>query len=290
MGSWSRGWRFDSVELTAAIALTCFATLVVARQWEAREDTKWLRDAYGPAKYSYNAEEWIVRDFFRERRNGIFADVGAADARQGSNTYYLESKLGWSGIAVDALEEYRDSYTRFRPRTRFVVAFASDVAEGHQTLYVSPTRTESSSFLEPFAAFYARSPLTKREVPTVRLTDLLDDAGVSHIDFLSLDIELAEPKALAGFDIERFRPALVCVEAHPPIRQILLDYFTQHGYTLVAKYLVADITNFYFMPLSKAESRRSHASSGCSGSNSAMRQAELPRCSRTKHSRTWRAG
>ena len=36
------------------------------------------------------------------------------------------------------------------------------------------------------------------------LTALLDREGIAHVDFVSMDIELAEPKALAGFDIERF--------------------------------------------------------------------------------------
>ena len=40
-----------------------------------------------------------------------------------------------------------------------------------------------------------------------------------------MDIELAEPAALAGLDIRRFRPGLVVVEAHPQVRQKILDYF-----------------------------------------------------------------
>jgi hypothetical protein len=72
-----------------------------------------------------------------------------------------------------------------------------------------------------------------------------------------MDIELWEPKALAGFDIERFRPALVCVEAHPEVRQSLLDYFATHHYTVVGKYLRADDSNLYFAPIGfDSDSRR----------------------------------
>ena len=63
-----------------------------------------------------------------------------------------------------------------------------------------------------------------------------------------MDIELWEPKALAGFDIDRFRPSLVCVEAHPEVRQQILDYFAAHGYAIVGKYLRADTQNLYFTP------------------------------------------
>ena len=65
----------------------------------------------------------------------------------------------------------------------------------------------------------------------------------------SIDVELHEPQVLAGFDIERFRPSLVCIEAHPEVRQAILDYFAHHHYVVEAKYLRADTQNLYFKPL-----------------------------------------
>jgi hypothetical protein len=63
-----------------------------------------------------------------------------------------------------------------------------------------------------------------------------------------MDIEGHEPKALAGFDIERFRPELVCIEAGN--REEIVDYFTQHGYERIEKYLEYDKVNWYFTPAS----------------------------------------
>jgi hypothetical protein len=68
------------------------------------------------------------------------------------------------------------------------------------------------------------------------------------VDFVSIDIELSEPKALAGFDVERYKPGLVCIEAHPPVRQAILDYFQRHHFVLAGKYLRVDPQNLYFMP------------------------------------------
>jgi hypothetical protein len=77
---------------------------------------------------------------------------------------------------------------------------------------------------------------------------LLDAEGVTRIDFLSMDIELWEPKALAGFDVDRFKPSLVCIESHPEVRQQILDYFAAHNYVVVGKYLQMDQHNLYFQP------------------------------------------
>jgi hypothetical protein len=87
-------------------------------------------------------------------------------------------------------------------------------------------------------------------VRTSRLDDILEENHLAIIDFLSIDVELHEPQVLRGFSIERFRPALVCVEAHPEVRQQILDYFAERQYHVVGKYLRADTENIWFAPAS----------------------------------------
>lgn len=71
---------------------------------------------------------------------------------------------------------------------------------------------------------------------------------MDRVDFLSIDVELSEPKVLAGFSIGLYRPALVCIEAHPEVRQAILDHFVAHRYVVVGKYLRADAHNLWFTP------------------------------------------
>ena len=56
--------------------------------------------------------------------------------------------------------------------------------------------------------------------------------------------------ALAGFDIDRFKPELVCIEAHSSkeIETFIRDYFESHGYELIEEYLPHDYVNWYFRP------------------------------------------
>lgn len=206
---------------------------------------------YGPHHFSRNLEEWIIRDYFQDRQNGVFLDVGANHYQRESNTYFLEKSLGWSGIAIDALHEYAADYKLHRPRTRFVALFASDVANSTVQFFVSKDDLLVSSESLEFTV-RAGAPGAAREVPTTTLNMVLDQAGMKRIDFLSMDIELSEPKALAGFDIDRFQPALVCIEAHNEVRQQILDYFAAHGYTVIGKYLRVDTYNLYFRPLSQS--------------------------------------
>ena len=216
-----------------------------------------LRAAFGPQRNSEHTEEWIVRDFFQDARDGVFVDVWANHYQRFSNTYYLETALGWSGVALEPQTKFAEEYASFRPKTTFVPLFVSDVSNREATLYVTANDLVASSSRQFTEAF---GPVTPTTSTTTTLDDILDRLGVTRIDFLSIDIELAEPQALAGFSIERFRPRLVAVEAHPPIRQQLLDYFAQHNYSLVGKYWRVDSENFWFAPMAVDSTPRARVS------------------------------
>jgi hypothetical protein len=67
------------------------------------------------------------------------------------------------------------------------------------------------------------------------------------VDLVSMDVEQGEPEALAGFEISRFRPRLVCVEAGTEeVRRWLPRYFAEHGYERIDDYAEHDIGNWYF--------------------------------------------
>ena len=202
---------------------------------------------YGTERSSQGPEELLIRDFFGDERNGTFVDVGAYDPKKWSNTYFLERRLQWTGIAIDALSDFAEAYRLTRPSSRFVVAFVADRNEGNETIHVNPSELAFSSFSQRFTRLF-HDKTEARLVPVRSLDSILDDAGVKSVDFLSMDIELGEPAALRGFSIERFKPRLVCIEAHGETRQDILNYFASHGYVIVGKYLPVDRVNLYFMP------------------------------------------
>lgn len=203
--------------------------------------------------YSEHNEELIIRDFFQDRRSGLFVDVGCAHYMFASTTYYLEKHLGWSGIAIDALAEFKQGYTDNRPNTKFFNFIVTDHSGGKESFYKLSDSVWQSSTSKEFVEGVDRAREDIRNtyqeiyVPTITLTDLLDKNGVSRIDFLSIDIEGGEAAALAGFDIDRFKPQLVGIEAHSNKNKIM-RYFNQHGYERIEKYLSYDNQNWYFKP------------------------------------------
>ena len=210
-----------------------------------------FEEKYGPDHFSEREEEWLIRDFFGDKRDGVFVDIGANHFRAASKTYYLESKLGWRGIAVEPQKQFAADYEKFRPKTKFLPFFVSDTSNETAKLYVTNETSLVASADKAFVERFGKADEV-REVPTITLTDLFTAEKLDHVDFLSIDIELHEPYALRGFDIKRFKPSLVCIEGLSPVRQQILDYFARNGYALVGKYMWVDLENMYFAPLPEA--------------------------------------
>jgi FkbM family methyltransferase len=239
-------WQHGTALLVLTLATSAPACRRSASQQHALPDNidlAALRAVYGEARYSQDDEETLIRAFFQDRRNGFFLDVGAGDPIRHSTTYYLEKHLGWTGVAVDAIAEYADAYAKERPGTHFFTYFASDKSDTARAFFVSEDRNFSSATgADPRGGVYH-----KRKVATIALNDLLVREKVNHIDLLSMDIEGAEPLALAGLDVARYRPELVCVEiSSPELGRAIAEYFALRGCREVSAYRAIDGINRYY--------------------------------------------
>ena len=244
-----RRWRPDSIELLVG-GLFLFAIFQVRanQRVPSPEELNPLigpfANRYGPSNNSQHGEEWLIRDFYQDRRGGVFVDVGANHYQKFNNTYYLDVMLGWTGIAIEPQTQFAADYVTFRPNTRFRSWFVSDQSDQQAKLYTRRNNSLVASGDRGFTELYGG--VKEITVPTISLNDLLRAEKIERFDFLNMDIELWEPKALAGFDIKRFRPSLVCIESHAQVMQQILDYFAANGYVVVAKYLRVDVYNLYF--------------------------------------------
>lgn len=208
--------------------------------------------------YSQHDEELVVRDFFGDRRGRFYVDVGAYRAELDSTTAYLDLHLGWHGIAIDAQAKLADEWSKLRPRAKFFSYIVTDHSGGTETLYlsgaISSVVQSHKDQIDQLIGLSERAralPEQTVAVETITLDDLLDREGVTKVDFLSMDIEQGEPPALAGFDIDRFRPDLVCIEAFPSVAGRIAAYFAAHDYVRVEKYRYRDF-NWWFQPAGAA--------------------------------------
>ena len=196
--------------------------------------------------YSQNNEEIIIRDFFQDRRDGVFLDIGCAWPQRNNTTFYLEKHLGWSGIAVDALNEYGPGWAAQRSNAKFFSFLVTDHSDTEDPFFRAAWTGVSSAKKEQVEKM--KVDYKEIKVPTITIDKLLELSKTPHIDFVSMDIEGAQMQALAGFDIDRYKPELICIEAYQPDRKPILDFFEEHGYERIERYLQHDRINWYFTP------------------------------------------
>lgn len=213
----------------------------------------WLTDMvdwYYGHKNSEQWEELFIRDFFRDQKGGVFVDIGASDYREASLTYFLDKHLGWSGVAVDAIAHYGKDYEKYRPRTQFFSFYVGDKDGDKAEFFVVHGDERKSSGAKELGDRYRDEgrQVDETEVQTITLNTLLTKAGVDKIDLLTMDIELAEEAALKGFDVTRFQPKLVVVEAYDQVRPFITEYFAKAGYELMEQYTTSDARNLYYAP------------------------------------------
>jgi len=234
------------IAFVAVFLATTYLSLKSKSQNLQQTETNWLTAKYGPKIYSQNDEELIIRDFFNDRKEGFFVDVGAGHYRINSTTFYLEKHLGWHGIAVDAIPNYESQYLEKRKNTHFFSFYVANKSDEKIDFYMIQKNRRLSTGDEEAAKKEGDYKAIK--VPTITLNDLLEREGVTEFDLLSMDIERAEPAALAGFDIRKYKPPLVCIEAHKEVIDQILGYFHKNNYTVIDKYKDLDPLNLYFTP------------------------------------------
>jgi len=65
--------------------------------------------------YSQFKEDLFVKNFFKNKKKGLYLDIGCHHPFRFNNTYLLY-KRGWCGVNIDAIQQNIDLFNIHRPR------------------------------------------------------------------------------------------------------------------------------------------------------------------------------
>ena len=68
------------------------------------------------------------------------------------------------------------------------------------------------------------------KVPARTLTSLLDEHGITQVDFVNLDVEGYELEVLKGFDLEKWKPKYLMIEVYSKDQANIERYLEAHHY------------------------------------------------------------
>lgn len=155
-------------------------------------------------------------------RGGVFVDVGASDGVTISNTFHLECQHGWTGLAVEPIPSVYEKLSQSR-RCRTLNACVSDrpgrasfteVVDGVH-MYSGLSTKMDPRHKRRISRTIARKKcgFTREiEVRCVTWAQALAEAGLSRVDFLSLDTEGGELDILRSIDFSATPVRMISVE------------------------------------------------------------------------------
>jgi len=166
---------------------------------------------YKKISYSFNAVDLIIDYMFKEKKRGIYLDVGAQHPISNSNTYLLFNR-GWNGINIDLDIKNIELFNLVRPDDiNLNYAISSSTME--KKLYFYHDKSPINTLNHEVSNYQKAIVKEIKTVTTTSLNILLKKLNFDkHIDYMNIDVEGHEIDVFNGFDLEKYKPSVISVE------------------------------------------------------------------------------
>lgn len=194
----------------------------------------------------FGQDHYLVSSGLVGEHGGRFVEIGCNHPERDSNSYYLEIRLGFRGLAIDPLGEFAVEWAKERPGSVFVQGFVSA-----RESPVKFARTSGTAGWESMLSGAAESvnvagkPVEVRveEVDPQRLDRILQEQGWGFdVDVMFVDVEGHEDEVLRSATWRDGRPRVIVIENTGPWtrQQALRRQLEELGYALVARISIYD--------------------------------------------------
>jgi hypothetical protein len=168
------------------------------------------------SQYSQWGEDKFIIEFFKEKKNGIYLDIGCFHPFMYSNTCLLH-KNGWHGINIDINPTSIDLFNIARPKDTNLCTTINETKKVFEIYYddpFSPVNTLDKEFFKNLK----NKTLNNEKILTVEsksLKEVLDISKINKpIDFINLDVEGMDYNILRNIDLNQLKPSLIAIETH----------------------------------------------------------------------------
>jgi FkbM family methyltransferase len=186
--------------------------------------------------YSQLNQDLKCIEFFNNKKDGFFVDVGAHNGVTFSNTYLLEKEYNWTGICVEPIKDVFDKLIK----NRNCICKNTGIYDktGEVTFSIIEGSNEMLSGITEDINHH--KAIVEKEgksitIPTITFTELLDEAQAPLlIDFLSLDTEGSELKILQSLNHKKYKFLYITVEHnYTPLREEIRKFLVSKDYEYI---------------------------------------------------------
>ena len=159
-------------------------------------------------------EDTAILDYFKDKKNGFYVDVGCYHPIHRNNTYLLY-KQNWRGINIDVSQFSVELFDYLRPDDLNYNCAVSNKNEKVK-LFFQKELSQLSTIENDQAKKVFQGNIKEKEIQAFTLDEILNRDKYKNIkiDFLNIDVEGADFKVLNGLSFQKFNPELICVEIH----------------------------------------------------------------------------
>ena len=159
-------------------------------------------------------EDKKILNLFKNKRKGIYLDLGCFHPIRQNNTY-LFHKLGWKGINIDLNPLAIDLFNIARPND-INICTAISGKKGTKNLFFDHELISLNTISKNHTLFlkkaFGKTNLKKRKIKTNTLNSILKKHNIKDIDFMNIDIEGNELEVLKALNLKKIAIKVICIE------------------------------------------------------------------------------
>ena len=170
---------------------------------------------FSKKSYSMLGEDIFINNFFKNKKNGFYLDVGAYHPLDGNNTHLLYEKKNWNGINIDVNPISIELFKRAR-KNDLNLNYGISNKKTFVKLYFRKKINMLNTLNKEFAKIHFKNGFQEKRIKTNTLNYILDRSKYKNkkIDFFNLDVEGNELNVLKSLNFKKYQPSLICVEIH----------------------------------------------------------------------------
>lgn len=167
-------------------------------------------------QYSQWGEDKFIIDYFKEKNDGIYLDIGCFHPVMYSNTCLLHKK-GWSGINIDINPTSIDLFDIVRPNDFNICTTVGSGNEQYNIFYddpFSPVNTLSKDFYKKLKIKKNQNYLGNT-INSKTIDEIIKISKIKKkIDYINIDVEGMDYDILSKIKINELKPDLISIETH----------------------------------------------------------------------------
>ena len=160
-----------------------------------------------------NQDKYLETNIFKGYKNGFYVDVGAHDGVSINNTLYFEKNNNWKGINIEPIKNVYNKLVINRPNNiNLNCAICNN--DGETEFLCNSGYTEMISGIKDTFDIRHLQRLENEnkmmnsnteviKVNTKKLETICDENNISHINYLSIDVEGAEFEVIKSINFNK---------------------------------------------------------------------------------------